>query len=100
MRHGRVDQNQKNIVKALEKCGFTVQSLADVGNGVPDLLFAGFGNNYLAEVKNPAKKPSQRKLTPAQIDFGAKWRGEIYLFETIDDVLSANDKIRSKLKRN
>lgn len=37
-RAARTDANQTAIVEALRKCGASVQSLAAVGKGVPDLL--------------------------------------------------------------
>ena len=37
-RAAKVDANQEQIVQALRACGATVQSLAGVGKGVPDLL--------------------------------------------------------------
>ena len=37
-RAARTDSNHEEIVKALRAVGATVQSLAGVGHGVPDLL--------------------------------------------------------------
>ena len=51
-KHGRTDSNQSDIVKALRKAGATVQSLADVGGGCPDLLVGYFGYCILFEVKD------------------------------------------------
>ncbi len=66
MRAAKVDENQKEIVAALRKAGVFVQSLASVGQGVPDLL-CGFRNRWvLLEVKDGKKVQSAQKLTPEQ----------------------------------
>ena len=71
----RVDDNQKQIVSALRKVGATVQSLAAVGKGCPDLLVGYNGTTYLMEVKDPSKPKSDIQLTPDQRDWHSKWCG-------------------------
>jgi len=75
MRAAKIDANQEEIVAALRKVGATVQSLAGVGRGVPDLLIGYQGVTYLVECKDGAKVPSARKLTPDQEDWHSKWTG-------------------------
>ena len=88
MRRGRIDDNQTEIVKALRKIpGCTVQSLADCGGGVPDLLIGYSGNNYLIECKDGSKPPSARKLTPAQIDWHNRWAGVVHIVTCHEDAL-------------
>lgn len=82
MRNARTDSNQKEIVTALRSVGATVQSLAPVGQGVPDLLVAFQGINYLIEVKTPTGK-----LNPIQTAFHANWRAPIGVCVTQDDAL-------------
>ena len=53
MRAAKVDENQAAIVDCFRKLGFSVQCLHTVGKGVPDLLIAKAGINYLVEVKMP-----------------------------------------------
>ena len=69
-RAAKVDTNHREIVAALERCGCSVQSLAAVGAGVPDLLVgvaARAGRlTLLMEVKDGARPPSERRLTPDQ----------------------------------
>lgn len=82
----RVDANQAEVVAALRSLGLSVQSLATVGNGVPDLLIGGLRScpccltmlpfNTLAEVKNRALKPSLRRLTDDEAAWHAAWGGE------------------------
>lgn len=74
-RRGRVDGTQTAIVAALRKLGATVQSLADVGGGCPDLVVGWRGVNHLVEVKDGSLAPSKRKLTPDEEKWHATWRG-------------------------
>jgi hypothetical protein len=76
-RAARVDANQAEIVKALRKIGATVQPLHAVGKGCPDLLVGWRQGNYLFEVKDGAKPPSARALTPDEQDWIAGWRGPV-----------------------
>jgi Holliday junction resolvase len=74
-RAARVDSNQDQVVEALRAAGATVQSLAAVGQGVPDLLVGFQGQTLLIEVKNGRKPPSQRQLTEDQLKWHGAWRG-------------------------
>jgi len=65
MRAKRTDANHVEIVEALRRRGYLVQSLAAVGCGVPDLL-VWCGRWVLLEVKDGEKCPSARELTPAE----------------------------------
>jgi hypothetical protein len=71
----RVDANHTEIVGALRAAGATVHSMAALGGGFPDLLVGHAGKTALIEVKDGAKIPSKRKLTPDQQDFHANWKG-------------------------
>ena len=73
---GRTDGNQQAIIDALRAEGASVQSLASVGAGVPDLLVGAKGRTYLVEVKDGEKCPSHRKLTPDQKRWILKWKGK------------------------
>lgn len=74
-RAAKVDANQDKVVKALRAAGATVQSLAATGAGVPDLLVGFRNSTYLLELKDGAKPPSARELTPDQIEWHMNWRG-------------------------
>jgi hypothetical protein len=89
MHHGRIDANQPEIVKALRAAGASVQSLADLGRGVPDLLVGWRGINLLFEVKDGAKRPSARRLTPGEEQWHRRWRGQVVVVESVDDALHA-----------
>lgn len=71
----KVDANQPAVVAALRKLGASVQPLHTVGGGVPDLLVGFRGQTWLIEVKDGAKPPSARTLTPDQEEWHAAWRG-------------------------
>jgi len=74
-RAAKVDDNQAAIVAALRAIGCTVQSLAAIGKGCPDLLVGCNGKTALIEVKDGSKSPSERRLTPEQLKWHAKWNG-------------------------
>lgn len=83
-----VDRNQAEIVKALRGVGATVQILSAVGKGCPDLLVGFRGRNSLIEVKDFAKPPSKRTLTPDQVEWHAGWKGQVAKVETVDAALA------------
>lgn len=90
-RAAKVDANQAAIVAALEAAGCAVQSLAGVGNGVPDLLVwrgavhvAGgwlSGRYYLIECKDGSG------FTPAQKRWHASWPGPAHVANSVEDAL-------------
>ena len=89
MRAAKIDANQDQIVIALRVVGATVQSLAAVGKGVPDLLVGYQGKTYLIEVKDGRKVPSARKLTPDQEVWHEKWTGgTLRVANSIEDALN------------
>lgn len=87
MRARKTDSNQSHLVDQMRKLGMSVFITSGVGNGFPDAVVGIRKKNYLFEIKDPAKPPSCRKLTPDEQDFFNKWKGEVYKVETIDDVL-------------
>jgi Holliday junction resolvase len=87
-KRGRVDGNHSEIVKALRQAGVSVLSLADIGNGCPDLLCAVPKKTVLLEVKDPSQPPSKRRLTPDEQQFHDVWRGQIVVVETPEQALN------------
>jgi len=75
MRAARTDANHEAVVKALREAGATVQSLASVGKGVPDLLVGFKSQTMLMEVKDSATPASKRRLTEDQLRWHGSWRG-------------------------
>jgi hypothetical protein len=82
----RVDRNQKEIMAWLKNHGYSVQSLAQIGKGCPDLLVGKFGQNYLIEVKDGAKTKSAQRLTKAQGKFHSEWKGTIEVITCIEEL--------------
>ena len=83
----KVDANQKVVVDQLRRIGCSVTSIAQCGKGVPDLIVGFKKKNYLIELKDGNKKPSARKLTPDEIEFHAKWRGQVAVCNSFDEIL-------------
>ncbi len=77
-----MDANQAAVVAALRAAGCSVQSLATVGAGCPDLLVGWRGVNHLLEVKDGGKVPSARKLTADQVAWHARWGGRVHVVES------------------
>jgi len=86
-KHGKVDSNQREIVAALRQCGAFVQSVADIGNGCPDLIVAYHARVFLVEVKD-----GQGKLTADE----AAWIAECERIGgvAVHIVRSAEDALR------
>lgn len=72
-RAAKVDANQGEIVDALRRIGAMVQSLAQLGKGVPDILVAFRGKWWVAEIKDGSKPPSAQKLTKDEAEWHAKF---------------------------
>ena len=81
------DANQTQVVNALRQAGASVQSLAAVGKGCPDLLVGYQGINYLMEVKDGSKVPSAQKLTIDQEHWHSVWKGVVHVVKSKDEAL-------------
>lgn len=88
-RAAKIDANQEQVVSALRAAGAVVQSLAAIGGGVPDLLVAFRGNLFLLEVKDGAKRPSERKLTDAQQKWHQAWGALVEVVTSPEQALCA-----------
>ena len=75
MRAAKIDANHEAVVLALRAIGATVQSLAGVGKGVPDLLVGFQNQTILMEIKDGNKSPSARLLTEDQLRWHGSWNG-------------------------
>lgn len=87
----RIDKNQPAIVKALRAAGASVQPLAAVGKGCPDLLVGFRGVNLLIEVKDGeagAESPSHYTLTPNQKTWHRDWHGQVAIVNTPEEALA------------
>lgn len=89
MRHAaKTDGNHKDIVEILRAVGCSVQSLAAVGSGCPDLLVGRLGRNWLLEIKDGSLAPSAQQLTPKQVDWHEGWRGQVTVVRSKDEALA------------
>lgn len=94
-RAAKVDANQEQIVAALRAVGATVQTLAAVGKGVPDLLVGYQGKTLLLEVKDGRRPPSERRLTEDQLAWHGAWRGgPLAVVDGVDAALRALGAIK------
>lgn len=84
----KIDKNQTEVVAALRKVGASVQSLASIGKGCPDLLVGFQGTLYLMEVKDGENVPSKQLLTDDQKKWHENWTGSpVYVVRSIDGAL-------------
>jgi hypothetical protein len=81
----RRDANEPTIVGALEAIGASVHRL----DSPVDLLVGWRGENYLVEVKDGHKTPSQRPLTDDEKFFIATWRGTALVVRCTAEALCA-----------
>jgi hypothetical protein len=84
----RTDANHKELIDLIRQIpGTSVFSTHEVGKGFPDIVVGYRGLNYMFEIKDGAKSPSQKKLTQAEQKLHISWKGQIDVVENIDDVL-------------
>lgn len=87
-RAAKIDRNHPEIVKALRQAGCSVQSLAAVGKGCPDLLVSRGNQLFLFEVKDGAKPPSERKCTKDEARWHAAWGGPVHIVYNVEQALA------------
>lgn len=83
-RAAKVDGNQRGITNGLRAAGATVQSLAKVGEGAPDLLVGWKGVNTLLELKVPGEK-----LNDNQLEWHRCWQGIVWVVHTLEEAFQA-----------
>ena len=95
MRAARRDQNEKDIVTALRKCGATVERLYSLQAGVPDLVAGIDGRNYLLEIK----MPKTGRLSDAQKEWRDSWRGgKPFILRDATDVVAFVQLVKGGVK--
>lgn len=81
-KRARVDANQRELVAYAEAHGASWQSLANIGDGVPDGLLGLHGHTFLCEFKT-----AKGSLTEDQREFIRLWRGSpVHILRTTEDV--------------
>jgi Holliday junction resolvase len=81
-RAAKVDANQAQIVSALEAAGATVQSLAAIGKGCPDILIAFRESMFLFEIKRDKAKTNE-----LQKKWHIAWNAPVYVVREPDEAL-------------
>lgn len=90
-RAAKIDANQPEIVAALRAVGCSVQTLAMVGKGCPDIL-VGIGKvNLLMEIKG-----EKGTLTDDQEDWHEAWRGQLAIVRSVEEALALVDAVRRR----
>lgn len=89
----RVDRNHGEIKKCFEYLGYSVSDVFQLKTGIGDIIVGKYDKNYLIEIKDGEKPPSQKKLTPTEHKFKDSWKGQHDIIESIEDVLEFDAKI-------
>ena len=84
----RTDANHKELIDLIRQIpAASVFSTHEIGKGFPDIVVGYKGLNYIFEIKDGKKSPSQKKLTKAELKFHSIWTGQVNVVENLDDVL-------------
>ena len=84
----KVDANQKELMTKLRLItGITVATTHTIGKGFPDIVIGYKGINYLVEIKDGTKPPSQRKLTKDEVSFHSNWTGQVQICNNFYEIL-------------
>jgi hypothetical protein len=86
-KRAKIDANQAEIVAVLRRAGCTVQSLATIGCGCPDLLVGVRGKNALLEVKDINQPPSKKRLTEDEWEWQRGWKGSVETIYSAEQAL-------------
>lgn len=82
MRAAKVDANHEQVVSALRAAGASVQSLARIGNGCPDILAALGNQMYLMEIKH-----GKGKTNELQDKWHIGWNAPVHVVYGPDEAL-------------
>jgi hypothetical protein len=83
----RRDANEPEIVREMRAAGAYVKTINDAGTF--DALVFYNGKTILMEIKDGAKPPSARKLTPAEQKFHNEWPGDnLYIVTGVAEALA------------
>jgi hypothetical protein len=88
----RVDDNQKTIVKYLRLHGWYILHTHPLKNAC-DLICVKNGLTIAVEIKDGAKTPSQRALSPGEAEFRDEWLAAGGRWELIESENDVNKKM-------
>ena len=92
----RPDANHKEISKAFERLGWSVLYIHQIPNSA-DILVGKCHHNIVIEIKDGSKPPSKRKLTPGEIGFRDRWKGDYRIVTCLQDVLDIDKEYKNKV---
>jgi hypothetical protein len=87
-KYGKKDIVHNPICSDLEKLGFSVLDISQLGNNKPDAVIAREDKTALVEFKT-----GNRKLKPGQFTFSLLWRGMYIIARSTKDVLEQWGKL-------
>ncbi len=90
----RKDANHTEIVRVIRDLGAQVIDISQLGGGIPDLLVTTGRKTVLIELKDGLKPPSKQSLTDDEKEFHAKWRGELYIINSVESVVALINAMR------
>ncbi|MEM7125004.1 MAG: VRR-NUC domain-containing protein [Chloroflexota bacterium] len=79
----KTDENQSKIVEELRDKGVSITCTHQMGRGFPDLVAGWNGMTFLFEVKT-----KNGRLTSAQTEFIAAWKGQVDVISSSEDALA------------
>ena len=86
-KYPKKDDNQPDIERGLRELGISFADTSALGRGFPDLVIGYRRRNFLIEIKDGAKVPSARRLTPAEEEFRDGWGGQYSVCKNLKEVL-------------
>lgn len=96
----KVDDSQKDIVKAFRVLGWTVALTHQLGKGFPDTVISkrinGKGYTACVEIKDGAKPPSAQRLTPDELKWQQAWQGDYFVITSVQGVIDFNKHIMAQ----
>ena len=94
----RTDKTQSTIVERLRSLDVIVRVTSNVGQGFPDLVCLDPWTRviFLVEVKDGAKTPSQRKLTPDEQRFFNEWLGCVQIVSSLEEADTLVNQVRER----
>ena len=91
----RTDANHKEISKIFESLGWSVLDIHQIPN-CADIIVGKLMHNVVIEIKDGSKPPSKRKLTPGEIKFKDRWRGDYRIVTCLQDVIDLDKEYMTK----
>ena len=92
----RPDANHKEISNAFARLGWSVLDIHQIPN-CADILVGKLLHCIVIEIKDGSKPPSKRKLTPGEIKFKDRWRGDYRIVTCLQDVLDIDQEYKNKV---